>query len=232
ILPSLRQCSFDTLRPQSLRELLALYNKYNYQHLKIVGYNNGVIHFGHCYPGKTVVSTVFCNRIRRISPQIIKADCGATVRKALDFLAETDQELPVVPNYSYVCVGTSFFIPIHGSASDHSTIADTITRAIFFDPMRNRFIATSREEPEFQDRVYNLRKDILLLRLCLKVKSKSRYFVQRQELVNPHGRQLVAALRDCRASNVEIRQASASSYKIKVSKYYNSPEASNSPVME
>jgi hypothetical protein len=232
IWPTLRQWSFDTLRPQSLRELLTLYNKYNYQHLKIVGYNNGVIHFGHCYPGKTVVSTVFCNRIRRISPQIIKADCGATVRKALDFLAETDQELPVVPNYSYVCVGTSFFIPIHGSASDFSTIADTITRAIFFDPVRDRFIATSRDEPEFQERVYNLREDILLLRLYLKVKPKSRYFVQRQELVNPHGRQLVAALRDCRARNVEIRQASASSDKITVSKYYNSPQASNSPVME
>src|SRR5262249_10545768 len=149
---------------------------YNYRHLRVVGYNNGVIHFGHRYPGKTIVSTLPCNRIRRISAGLIKADCGTTVRKALDFLAETGQELPVVPNYSYVCLGTSFFIPIHGSASDFSTIADTITRVILYDPVRDRFIAASRNQPAFRERVYNLQADVLLLRLYLKIKPKSRYF--------------------------------------------------------
>jgi hypothetical protein len=230
--PSLRQWNFDTLRPQSLQELLSLYNKYNYQHLKVVGYNNGVIHFGHRYPGKTVVSTVFCNRIRRTSPEVIKADCGATVRHALDFLAEADQELPVVPNYSYVCLGTSFFIPIHGSASNCSTIADTITRAIWYDPVHDQFIAASRADPEFRELIYNLEADVLLLRLYLRVKHRSPYYLHRQELISPSGQQLVAALQDCRASNVEIRQASASHNTVTISKYYTTPGASNSPVME
>src|SRR5262249_10638502 len=48
--PRLRAWNFTTLHPQSLRELLALYNPLNYQHVKIVGYNNGVTHFGHRYP--------------------------------------------------------------------------------------------------------------------------------------------------------------------------------------
>jgi hypothetical protein len=232
IRPSLRRWNFDTLRPQSLQELLALYNQYNYRHLRVVGYNNGVIHFGHRYPGKTIVSTLSCNRIRRTSTDLIKADCGTTVRKALDFLAETGQELPVVPNYSYVCLGTSFFIPIHGSASYFSTIADTITRVILYDPVRDRFITASRNEPEFQERVYNLQSDVLLLRLYLKIKPKSRYFVHRRDMRNPGSEQLLAALQDLEATNVEIRQSRASSNQVTVAKYYKAPEGLTAPVIE
>src|SRR5262249_24822637 len=76
--PSLRSWNFDTLRPRSLSELLALYNRHNYRHVKVVGYNNGVIHFGHRYPGKTVVSTVYCNRVARTGDDEMRADCGAT----------------------------------------------------------------------------------------------------------------------------------------------------------
>ena len=39
------------------------------------------------------------------------------------------RELPVLPNYSYVSLGTSYFVPIHGSASKFSTIAETIEKA-------------------------------------------------------------------------------------------------------
>jgi hypothetical protein len=230
--PSLPRWNFDTFRPQSLRELLALYNKYNYRHLKVVGYNTGVIHFGQSYPGKTIVSTVSCNRIRRISADLIKADCGTTVRNALDFLTKADQELPVVPNYSYVCLGTSFFIPIHGSASHFSTIADTITRVILYDPVRDRFIAASRNDPAFRECVYNLRADVLLLRLYLKVKPKSRYFVHRQDMINPGSQELLAALQDLGATNVEIRQSRASSDKVTVSKYYKALEGTTTPVIE
>ena len=48
-------------------------------HIKVVGYNNGVVHFGHRYPGKTIVSTVGCNRVARDGIDILRADCGATV---------------------------------------------------------------------------------------------------------------------------------------------------------
>ena len=33
-------------------ELLALYNPYNYRHVKVVGYNNGVNHFGQKFAAK------------------------------------------------------------------------------------------------------------------------------------------------------------------------------------
>jgi hypothetical protein len=219
--PGLRSWNFDTLRPQSMSELLALYNPYNFRHVKVVGYNNGVIHFGQRFPGKTIVSTVHCNRIAWAGAGLLKADCGATIRQARDFLRHECQELFVVPNYSYVCLGTAFFVPIHGSASDCSTVADTITRVVLYDPVGDRLIAAQRQEPAFREHVYNMRTDVLLLRLYVRVKPKARYFVHKQELRNPDSAELVAALRDDRATNVEIRQASAGSDRVTVSKYYS-----------
>jgi hypothetical protein len=230
--PSLRRWHFDTLRPGSLRELLALYNPYNHRHVKVVGYNNGVRHFGHRYPGKTVVSTAACDGVARAGADGLKADCGATVRKARDFLAGLGRELPVVPNYSYVCLGTAFFVPIHGSAADYSTIADTITRVVLYDPARDRLVAARRGEPAFGDYAYNLRADVLLLRLRLRTKPRSRYYVHRQALRDPGAAELLSALRDERAANVEIRKSSASSDAVTVSRYYQDPGASPSPVLE
>jgi len=230
--PALRRWNVDTLRPGSLRELLALYNPYNYRHVKVVGYNNGVIHFGQKFPGKTVVSTVHCNRIVRIGTNVIKADCGATIRKALDFLAGAGQELYVIPNYSYVCLGTAFFIPIHGSAADFSTVAETITSVVLYDPVRDRLLAATRDEPAFREHVYNLRSEVLLLRLRCRVKPKSKYYVRRMECENPGSAQLLDDLRDTRATNVEIRKASASGRRVRVNKYYNDPGAAESPVLE
>jgi hypothetical protein len=230
--PALRRWHFDTLRPRSLQELLALYNPYNYRHVKVVGYNNGVVHFGHRYPGRTVVSTVHCDRLRRIGPDSLKADCGATVRQALDFLAGTGQELYVVPNYSYVCLGTAFFVPIHGSAADFSTVADTITRVVLYDPASDRLIVAGRNDPAFREAVYNLKADALLLRLSLRVKPKSRYYVCREELTSPGSEELLAALRDAKATNVEVRKSKAGSDKVTLSKYYNDPGETPSPVHE
>ena len=122
-------------------------------HVKVVGYNNGVVHFGHRYPGKTVVSTVLCNRIVRTRADVIKADCGATIRKATDFLAANGQELYVLPNYSYVCLGTAFFIPIHGlrpptyidgRGDDRQGLCSTIRVA-------DRFILATSDEPAFRE---------------------------------------------------------------------------------
>jgi hypothetical protein len=230
--PSLRRWDVGTLRPHSLGELLALYNKYNYRHVKVVGYNNGVVHFGQSYPGKTVVSTVHCNRVAHAEADVLKADCGVTVRQALDFLAGGGQELPVVPNYSYVCLGTAFFIPIHGSASDFSTVADTITRVVLYDPVHDRMIAATRDEPAFREYVYNLRADVLLLRLYLRVKPRSRYYVHRQTLKDPGSGEILSALRDVRATNVEIRKSRASSDTVTVSRYYRDPGHTASGVLE
>ncbi len=218
--PSLRWCKVGTLRPGSFRELLALYNRYNYRHVKVVGYNNGVVHFGHRYPGKTLVSTIGCNRARLVGADVLKADCGTTVRQARQVLAAASRELPVAPNYSYVCLGTAFFVPIHGSAADFSTIADTITRAVLYDSRTDRLIATTRDEPAFRDHVYDLRADVLLLRLYVQVKAKSPYHVSTELVRNPSSAVLLDALQDGRATNVEIRKANAARDAVAICKYY------------
>jgi hypothetical protein len=230
--PSLRAWDFDTLRPHSLPELLALYNRHNYRHVKVVGYNNGVIHFGHHYPGKTVVSTVHCNRVCRVGQDEIRADCGATIRRAMDFLARDGQELYVIPNYSYVCLGTAFFIPIHGSAVDYSTVAETITRVVLYDPVRDRLIAATRDEPAFRDYLYNLATNVLLLWLHVRAKPKSHYYMHQEELENPGSGQLLGVLRDERATNVEIRKASAAGGTVRIARYYKDPGEAQSAVLD
>jgi hypothetical protein len=230
--PITKRCHLATLHPGSLRELLALYNPYNYRHVKVVGYNNGVNHFGHRYPGRTVVSTVHCNRIVRAGPDRIRADCGATIRKALDFLARDGQEPYVVPNYSYVCLGTAYFVPIHGSASDFSTVADTLTRVVLYDPVTDRLRTASRDEPAFREHLYNLTSDVLLLRVQIRVKPRSRYFVQRAVLERPSAAMILAALRDTQAANVEFRKGSAESRKVGLSRYYTGMVPTDSPALE
>ncbi len=230
--PALQRWHLDTLRPHSLEELLALVNPYNYRHVKVVGYNNGVVHFGHRYPGRTIVSTVHCNRVGRAGADLLEADCGATIRNARDFLSGTDQELPVVPNYSYVCLGTAFFVPIHGSASDFSTVADTITRVQLYDPVRDRVLTANRDEPDFREYVFNLQADVLLLRLELRVKPRARYFVRRETLKNPGSAELLDILSDVRSANVELRKANAAADTVTVSRYDNDPGDSAAPALE
>jgi hypothetical protein len=230
--PALRRWNIATLQPGSFRQLLALYNKYNYRHVKVVGYNNGVNHFGHRHPGKTVVSTVRLDRVVRSGPGAIRADCGATIRKARDFLNAAGQDLYVIPNYSYVCLGTAFFVPIHGSAAAYSCVADTITKAVLYDPVLDRLISSTRDDPDFRERAYDLDADVLLLRLSLTVKPKSRYYVHQQELDNPGADVLLDALRDPKAANAEIRKSNAAGSAVQVIKYYNDAEDSDSPVLE
>jgi hypothetical protein len=162
----------------------------------------------------------------------LRADCGTTVRKALDFLAAAGQELPVAPNYSYVCLGTAFFVPIHGSAAEFSTIADTITHVVLYDPVGDRVIAADRAEPAFRDHVYNMQTDVLLLRLYLRVKPKSHYYVHRATLQGPSGAEILNTLRDPGATNVEIRKSQGGSDKVTVCKYYKDPGDTPSPVLE
>jgi hypothetical protein len=217
--PALRGWHVSLLEPRSFRELLAICNKYNWRHVKVVGYNNGINHFGQRFPGKTIVSTRHCNRIVATAAGL-KADCGATVRQAMDALSGMGLQLPVVPNYSYVCLGTAFFIPIHGSASDYCTLADTITRVLIYDPRADRFIAAGCAEPAFRAYAYNLRADVLLCRLQLLAQPKARYVYRNEVLQNPSGGQLLDALRDQQAANVEIRKASAAASRVVVRNYY------------
>jgi hypothetical protein len=232
LLPSLRPYQFNTLHPASVRELLALYNKYNHRYVKIVGYNNGVIHFGHRYPGRTLVSTISCNRLSRVKGDLARVDSGATVRQAMEALSKEGKELHVIPNYSYVSIGTAFFIPIHGSASDYSTIGETIEKVLLFDPVKDRFISATRKDPAFGEYMYNLSSDVLLLRLTVRVKAKSRYFVKNLELANSSSQDILSYFHDEKASNVEIRKTKASSETVKVSLYYTQQAEGDTTALE
>jgi hypothetical protein len=227
-----RPWSVRTLKPRSMRELLSLCHRGNIGHVRVVGYNNGVNHFGHRYPGKTIVSTARCNRTVHAGPGMLKADCGATIRKAKDYLGARGEELYVVPNYSYVAIGTSFFVPIHGSAVDYATVADTACRVVLYDPDRDRIVSAERHEDAFRENVYNPRSRAVVLRLYLRTRPKSSYYVRRETRMNSDAGELLAALRDREAANVEIRQGHAASPKATVSKYYTSPDGPSGPALE
>lgn len=215
----LRSWHVEILCPRSLAELRALYNKYNYQHVKIVGYNNGVTHFGQRHPAKTVVSTVGCNRAR-VDASVAVFDAGVTVRQAMDVLRPCGKELPVLPNYSYVSLGTAFFVPIHGSASQCSTIAETIEKVILYDPIQDRLMAAGRRDPAFAHYLYNLSADVLLLRLRLRTKDKSRYYVKRLESACPSSEQILSYFHDQEPSNVEVRKAGSAAQTVSIYQYF------------
>ena len=230
--PTLRAYNCDTLHPQSVQELLALYNKYSYRSVKIVGYNNGVVHFGHGYPGKTIVSTIRCNRVARVKGNLARFDGGVTIREAMEVLGKEGKELPVIPNYSYVSMGTAYFIPIHGSASSYSTIGETIEKVLLYDPAIDRFLAATRKDVAFGHYMYNLSADVLLLRLTVRVKEKSRYFIKVRQLLNPSSQELLSFFHDEKASNVEIRKAKANSPEVKISQYYTENTEGDTAALE
>ncbi len=230
--PGLRQWNVQTLKPRSFEEIVSLCHRGNRAHVRVVGYNNGVNHFGHRYQGKTIVSTVRCHTLRHAGPTTLKADCGATVRQALDFLAQSNQELYVVPNYSYVCLGTAFFVPIHGSAVEFSTVADTVCGVVLYDPDTDRIIAAKRQDAAFGEHVYNLNSQAVVLRLKLLTKPKAAYFVRRETLESPSADEILGALRDPRATNVEIRQSHAASGKVTVARYFTEPGTTSAPALE
>jgi hypothetical protein len=224
---SFRHCNFDTLHPTSTAELLALYNKYNHRHVKIVGYNNGVVHFGQQFPDKTVVATVGCSKLARVNCRLATFDSGVTVRQGIDVLSRAGKEFYVVPNYSYVSLGTSFFIPIHGSASEYSTMGDTIEKALLYDPIQDRFVAARRSNPAFGDYMYYLGRPALLLRLRMRVKDKSAYYMSKSRLETASAEQVLAVFHDQKASNVEVRKTRAADTGIDVYRYFTEPDAAH-----
>ena len=103
---------------------------------------------------------------------------------------------------------------------------------VLYDPVFDRLISTSRDEPEFRSRVYDLNAEVLLLRLSLRVTPKSRYYVHQQELDNPDAVALLEALRDPKAANAEVRKSNAAGSAVQVIKYYNDAGDSDAPVLE
>ncbi|MEM9354402.1 MAG: hypothetical protein AAGA92_15455 [Planctomycetota bacterium] len=220
-----RRFRIGVMEPQSVRELLALYNPYNARHVAIAGYNTGVTHFGWKYPGKTIVKTVETGRRARVRGASIEVDAGVTLKRAITELDAAGREFYVVPNYSYISMGTVFFVPVHGSGSEYSTLGDTLESALLYDPAADRFLRVRRGDADFDRCMYYPPSGVLALRLRLNTKPKSGYFVRREELDSPKAEQVWGVFHDSEASNIEVRKAQAGDSQIEVSKYYTSEAA-------
>jgi len=147
-------------------------------------------------------------------------DAGLTLNHCIRELNKFNREFYVVPNYSWISMGTLYFVPVHGSGSHVSTLGDTIEDVLFYDGDDEQFILTRRGDAMFRDSMYNTSRHRLLLRLTLRVKPKSAYFVRQETMESPSAEDIQRVLDDIEASHVEIRKNRASSPSIDVFRYY------------
>ncbi|MEZ6131882.1 MAG: FAD-binding protein [Planctomycetaceae bacterium] len=217
---ALRPFSFDSISPQSEAELLSLCNEHNVCHIAVCGYNNGVNHFGWKHQGRTVIPTAKSGSTIEVDGDHLLVDAGVTLKQCINVLAAAGRQFYVVPNYSYIGMGTVFFVPVHGSGSDVSTLGDTIQWVRLFNPMTGEYIEASRGEPVFQNTMYNRNSGLILLQMILKVRDITDYFVQTTTLTSPSAEQVWNLFFDEEASNIEVRRNRAASEEIRISKYY------------
>jgi hypothetical protein len=226
--PPFAQWQCHTLAPSTVRELLSLCNRHNRRHVAIAGYNTGVTHFGWKYPGRTVIKTTSCGKRIRVRGSSVDADAGITLKQVVGELNQSGQELFVLPNYSYVSMGTTYFVPIHGSGSEVSTLGDTIESVLLYDPATDRIVRLKRSDARFGRYMYNSGSGALALRLRLRTRDKSRYFVQRTRLEGPSAGEVWRLFAYAEASNIELRKSRATDTSVDVSKYYTTlPDAAN-----
>jgi hypothetical protein len=216
----LRRGQFHTLTPASTAELLALYNPYNHRYVALAGYNTGVVHFGWNWPGRTVVKTVGSGRVVRLRGDSVVVDAGVTLKRTVDVLRRQGRELCVVPNYSYISMGTTFFVPVHGSACDVSTLGETIEKVWLYDPKTDRILVLRRGDPRFADCMYRPGSGMLALRLQLRVQKRRRFVVKATTLESPTASEIWQLLADRSAANIELRKSRASDSQVDVRKYY------------
>ncbi len=166
--PWMRQWNVHTLKPRSMRELLSLCHRRNIDHVRVVGYNNGVDPFRPSPPGKD-------DRLHDPLPP----NGSRRPAYAQGGLRGDGAQCPGLPGHESIrnstsfqitlmcALGTSFFVPIHGSAVDYSTVADTICRVVLYDPDSDRIISAARDDAAFREHVYNQQSRVVVLRLYL-----------------------------------------------------------------
>ena len=161
-----------------------------------------------------------------VSDTHFTVDAGLTLKHCIQELNKAEREFYVVPNYSWISMGTLYFVPVHGSGSHVSTLGDTIEDVLLYDGDTEEFILTRRGETLFRDAMYDTSRHRLLLRLTLRVKPKSVYSVKHETLENPSAEDVLKVFEDPEASNVEIRKNRAASTSIDIRRYYvDSPSA-------
>jgi len=226
--PAWRRRMCHTLEPRSVADLLALYNPWNRRHVVLAGYNTGVDHFGWKFPGRTVVKTTGCAyRVRVRESGDVDVDAGTTIKRVVAELSGVGRQLYVVPNYSYVAMGTAFFVPIHGSGGEVSTLGDTIDKVVLYDPIRDRIVSVRRDDPDFVQTMYAADSGMLALRLRFRTRPQSRYFLRRYVVESPTTADVWRLFDERGASNVELRKSSAATSALQVSMFYQGDEGSD-----
>ena len=147
-------------------------------------------------------------------------DAGLTLKHCIQELNRHDREFYVVPNYSWISMGTLFFVPVHGSGSHVSTLGDTIEDVLLYDGESEQFIFARRGDRLFRDAMYDTSRHRLLLRLTLLVKPKSVYSVKHETVDDPSAEDILKVFEDPDASNVEIRKNRAANSAIDIRRYY------------
>ncbi|MGD9634051.1 MAG: hypothetical protein AB7I57_01405 [Pirellulales bacterium] len=208
------------MEPTSVEELLSLYIPLNRAYVALAGYNNGVQHFGWKYPGRTVVKTTGCGKLVRVNDDHLDVDAGVTLKRVITELSNAGRELHVVPNFSYIAMGTTFMVPVHGSASEVTTVGETIERVLLYDLNLDRLLRLRRGDPRFGHYMYRPQSGALVLRLRLGLRPKSRCYVQHSTYELPSAAEVWQLLSNCDAANVEIRKARARDRTIDVARYY------------
>ena len=163
---------------------------------------------------------------------LVIVDAGLTLNRCIKELNKVDREFYVVPNYSWISMGTLFFVPVHGSGSRVSTLGDTIENVLLYDGDNEKYLKAHRGDDIFRNVMYDRNHHWLLLKLTLRVKPKSKYYVRRSKLESPSADDIQKLFNDPQASNVEIRKNQAASTAISVSHYYIDTNEGGSDTME
>ena len=138
----------------------------------------------------------------------------------------------VIPNYSYVSMGTAYYVPIHGSASEYTTVGETIEKVVLYDPEIDRILCVKRNDETFRKHMYHQGSRVVLLRLYLRFKDKSQYFMERETLTNPDSEKLMSVFHHPEASNVEVRKSKAASEDVELYTYFTADDADQNQMME
>jgi hypothetical protein len=215
-----RPWRISTLSPNSVAELLRWYRAPNHRHVALAGHNTGVVHFGWKYPGRTVVRTTQSGRRIRVRDNFLTVDAGVTLKQVTETLRSHGKELSVVPNYSYIGMGTCFMVPIHGSGSQASTLGDSIQEVLVYDPTVDQIRRARRGDGQFEQWMYHPASGVLVLRLRLRIRDQSRFHVRRRKLDSPEARDLWKLLTQTSADNIELRKSLGRSTAVEVNEYF------------
>ena len=208
-----------TVRPKSARELLETYNYWSRRNLQLAGWNNGVVHFGWQFPERTVVSTALSGRHLRLGRETVSVDAGLPLKQILQVLHQHGRTLPVVPNFSWISIGTAFFVPVHGSGQRISTLGAAIESALLYDADERRFLRVRRGEQLFRELMYDRSRPVVLLRLKLRTTPLMSYTCREERLESPSADQLLEAFADPLAANIEIRKARAADSDVMIRRF-------------